>query len=73
VHDRYPGWERHIFKESGMACSSGCKYTYARSLLDTDDIVEDAIYQLRPRRSVESEGGGQYIGWPTPIAMLAFH
>jgi hypothetical protein len=42
VHDSYPGGERHIFKESEMACSSRCKHTYAHNLLDTGDIVEDA-------------------------------
>jgi hypothetical protein len=32
-----------------MACSSECKYTYAHNLLDTGDIVEDAIYRRRTK------------------------
>jgi hypothetical protein len=37
------GWNRHIFNESEMAHSSKCRDYYARKVLDTADIVREAI------------------------------
>jgi hypothetical protein len=47
VRESYSGLGRHIFRESEMTCSSECKYTHAHKLLDTGNIVEDAIYRRR--------------------------
>jgi hypothetical protein len=37
--------DRHIFNESEMARSSECTDRYAQKVLDTADIVREAIYQ----------------------------
>jgi hypothetical protein len=41
--------ERHIFNESEMAHSSECRDYYARKVLDTADIVREAISQQLTR------------------------
>jgi hypothetical protein len=43
--------DRHIFNESEMARSSECTDQYARKVLDTADIVREAIYRQPFRRS----------------------
>jgi hypothetical protein len=44
-----PWLERHIFNESEMAHSSECRDYYARKVLDTADIVREAISQQLTR------------------------
>ena len=40
-----PWLERHIFNGSEMALLSECQDSYARKVLDTADIVREAIYR----------------------------
>jgi hypothetical protein len=49
--------DRHIFNESEMALFYECTDGYAQKVLDTADIVRDAIYQQLRRRTDQVAAG----------------
>jgi hypothetical protein len=63
--------DAHIFNESEMARSSECKEQYAQKVLDTADIVRDAMLrqqQQRPRVPVAEGWAGTVLNLKTVLA-----
>jgi hypothetical protein len=67
-----PWLDRHIFNESEMARSSECTDSYAQKVLDTADIVREAMFQqlsfqgtAKPMTSIDLADSPEYVGRST--------
>jgi hypothetical protein len=60
-YERAYGWKSNTIHESEMALFSECMQWCARKVLDTADIVRDAMLRQQSRHSRERAGTAQCV------------